>query len=174
MWLDNLKNNPLGLLLEAKNPVLLFFTERDLLDVESEPVQTLWELHEPTRLIAKQQLEGSWRYHGKRPGDELGENYELVETWRQLRILVEKYGFDRRHIVLQKAVEYIFSCQTDEGDIRGILSNQYIPYYMGAIMELLIKAGYENDERILKGFDWLQDMRQDNGGWIIPMTMFKM
>jgi hypothetical protein len=61
-----------------------------------------------------------------------------------------------------------------EGDIRGILSNQYIPYYMGAIFELLIKAGYENDDRILKGMDWLLDMRQNDGGWIIPMSVFKM
>ena len=29
-----------------------------------------------------------------------------------------------------------------EGDIRGILGNQTMPYYHGALLELLIKAGY--------------------------------
>jgi len=45
---------------------------------------------------------------------------------------------------------------------------------MGAMIELLIKIGYENDDRIHKGFKWLLEMRQDDGGWIIPMMMFKM
>ena len=174
MWLDKLKTNPLELMLSTGNPTLLFFIERDLLDKISEPVQTLWEQHEPTRLIAKQGMNGSWRYRGKRPGDQFGQNYELLETWRNLRVLVEMYGFNRHHPDIEKAAEYIFSCQTEEGDIRGILSNQYTPYYMGAIMELLIKIGYEKDNRILKGFDWLLKMRQNEGGWIIPMMMFKM
>lgn len=36
-------------------------------------------------------------------------------------------------------------------------------------MELLIEAGYENDPHILKGFDWLLSIRQDDGGWAIPL-----
>ena len=34
-------------------------------------------------------------------------------------------------------------------------------------MYLLIKAGYEDDPRIEKGFKWLLKMRQDDGGWVI-------
>jgi len=103
----------------------------------------------------------------------LDENYELLETWRNLRILVEMYGMDRTHPNVEKAAEFIFGCQTEEGDIRGILSNQYIPYYMGAIMEILVKAGYQEDERIDRGYKWLRTIRQDDGGWIIPMAMYK-
>jgi hypothetical protein len=44
---------------------------------------------------------------------------------------------------------------------------------MGAIMELLIKVGYGDDERILRGFQWLLDMRQTDGGWIIPLQIYK-
>ena len=36
-------------------------------------------------------------------------------------------------------------------------------------MELLIKAGYENDPRISKGFEWLLSIRQDDGGWALPI-----
>jgi hypothetical protein len=79
------------------------------------------------------------------------------------------YGFTRHHPGLQKAAEYVFGCQTAEGDIRGILGNQYMPYYHGAILELLIKAGYHNDLRVLVGLDWLMAMRQEDGGWIVPI-----
>jgi hypothetical protein len=44
-----------------------------------------------------------------------------------------------------------------------------MPYYHAAIMELLIKAGYEDDARIERGLEWLLSMRQDDGGWIVPM-----
>jgi hypothetical protein len=38
-----------------------------------------------------------------------------------------------------------------------------------AIMELLIKAGYENDPRIEAGFRWLLGLRQGDGGWALPL-----
>lgn len=97
----------------------------------------------------------------------------MLETFRQLRILVDKYAFNRSHPCLQKAVEYIFSCQTVEGDIRGILSNQYMPYYMGAILSLVIKAGYGDEERTIKGLNWLLSMRQLDGAWFIPLQAYK-
>ena len=36
------------------------------------------------------------------------------------------------------------------------------------------EIGFEEDERIHKGINWLLEMRQDDGGWIIPMMMYKM
>ncbi len=42
------------------------------------------------------------------------------------------------------------------------------------IMELLIKAGYAQDERISRGFDWLLSIRQDDGGWVIPFRTHKL
>ena len=43
-----------------------------------------------------------------------------------------------------------------------------MPYYHGAILELLNKAGFVDDPRVIKGMEWLISMRQDDGGWIIP------
>ncbi len=37
------------------------------------------------------------------------------------------------------------------------------------MMELMIKAGYQKDDRIGKGFEWLASMRQDDGGWALPL-----
>jgi len=119
-------------------------------------------------LVRKQLPDGSWKYPGKTVDPRTKEDYFLLETFRNLRVLVEQYGFTRAHPTLQKTTRYMFLRQTAEGDIRGILGNQYMPYYHAAILELLIKAGYAGDRRVKKGLDWLLAMRQDDGGWIIP------
>ncbi len=132
---------------------------------------TLWELPEAKRLVNKQQADGSWRYPGKTDHPAADANYSLLETYRCLRILVEMYGFQHSHASFSRAAEYVFSCQTEEGDIRGILGNQYMPYYHGAILELLIKAGYAQDSRTNKGLEWLLAMCQLDGGWVIPAQL---
>lgn len=162
---------PLPALLAWEDPALHYFVRRDLLEEAVAPVETLWETKAAVRLTQAQQLDGSWRYPGKSYDAQTGTNYNLLETYRTLRILVEMFGFNRAHPTLQKAVEYVFSCQTDEGDIRGIIGNQYMPYYHGAILELFIKAGYDNDPRVEKGLAWLLAMRQDDGGWIVPAQL---
>lgn len=167
-WLHALRLNPLPALIAWDDAALAYFVRRDLLDESVAPVETLWEMGDASRLVARQQADGSWQYPGKPRDLEAGTNYDLLETYRNLRVLVEMYGFRRSHPALQRAAEYVFACQTEEGDIRGILGNQYMPYYHGAILELLIKAGYEDDPRVEKGLGWLLAMRQDDGGWIVP------
>jgi hypothetical protein len=129
----------------------------------------LWDLPEPQRILRKQRDDGAWRYPGGSPETMPGSNYELLETYRNLGILVEMYGFERSHPALAAAAEYVFSCQTAEGDVLGILSNQMMPYYHGAMLELLIKAGYADDARVERGLEWLLAMRQEDGGWIVPV-----
>jgi squalene cyclase len=115
-------------------------------------------------------VDGSWRYPDRSNHPTANANYYLLENYRSLRILVEMYGLHRSHPALAKAAEYIFSCQSNEGDIRGILGNQYMPYYHGAILELLIKSGYEKDSHTINGLEWLLSMRQADGGWASTYT----
>ena len=96
------------------------------------------------------------------------EDYNQIETYRNLGFLVELYGGTHEHAGLVRAAEFLFGCQTSAGDFRGIYGTQYTPNYTAGIMELLIKAGYEKDPRIEKGFQWLLSMRQHDGGWAIP------
>jgi hypothetical protein len=169
VWLDEiLRTNPLPALLAWDDPALPYFVRRDLLDKSVDPVEVLWETPAPTRLVRKQQDDGSWRYRGKSYDPETGTHYDLLETYRNLRVLVEMYNLNRDHPALSRAAAYVLSHQRDEGDIRGIIGNQYMPYYHGAILELLIKAGYADDRRIEKGLGWLLSMRQPDGGWIVP------
>ncbi|MGA9138889.1 MAG: prenyltransferase/squalene oxidase repeat-containing protein [Methanocella sp.] len=164
-WLSLLKYDPVKPLMEADNKAAAYFTCRDLLGEEMLPIEWVWGLPGVRNILRKQQPDGSWKPGKVHEGS--GVQYPLLETWRHLRYLVDQYEMDRRHPAVEKAAEYVFSCQTDEGDIRGILANQYAPYYTGAIMSLLIKAGYADDHRIEKGFQWLLEMRQADGGWVI-------
>jgi hypothetical protein len=167
-WQSGLRTDPIPALRAWPDPALAYFVQRDLLEKPVGPIEGLWELPQARRLVNKQQVNGSWRYPGKPDQPASGTNYHLLETYRSLRLLVEMYGFQREHPALARAAEYIFSCQMKEGDIRGILGNQYMPYYHGAMLELLIKAGYAGDGRTEKALQWLLSMRQADGGWIIP------
>ena len=167
-WIELLNYNPLTALLEWEDSALTNFVKRDLMDWDVAPLESLWGLQEAEKIISKQLENGAWKYPGKGIDPENGTNYFLLETYKKLRILVNFYGFHRKHPAIEKAAEYLFSCQTDEGDIRGIISNQYMPYYFGVIFENLILAGYADDKRTTTGLEWLISMRQADGGWVVP------
>jgi hypothetical protein len=169
-WRKELRVDPIPSLISAKNKAIEYFTRRDILDEKVEPIETLWELPEIKKMFNRQQEDGSWKYPGG--GKEhlrSQEDYNQIETYRNLGILIEKYGLENRHPAIERAAEFLFSKQTPKGEFRGIYGNQYSPNYSAAIMELLIKAGYDGDPRIEKGFQWLLSMRQNDGGWAIPL-----
>lgn len=169
-WLQKLNQYPLTPFTATKNHAIHYFVSRDLLDENVESVKCLWQLPQATSLVRRQQPDGSWKYPGGgKPHLRSSEDYNQLETYRNLGELVEKFGFNKQHPTIQKAASFLFSHQTDEGDFRGIYGTQYSPNYSAAIMELLIKAGYGADARIARGFHWLLSMRQEDGGWAIPL-----
>jgi hypothetical protein len=161
--------DPISALAASSNTAIAFFARRDLLGERPGPASDLWGLREPLRIVRRQTANGAWSYPGGNRSLRSAENYDQIETFRQLGILVEKYGFTREHPAIARAVEFLLSFQAADGDIRGIYGNQYATTYVGAITELLIKAGYANDPRIAKVFSWLLAIRQSDGGWAIPM-----
>ena len=171
-WQNCLKFDPLSPLLSSGNQAISYFARRDLLDEDPGPVSRLWQLPAAKKILKKQQPDGSWPRPGAHPHDAI--NYGLIETWRQFRFLVQEYGFTAADPSAGRAAEFLFSCQTEAGDIRGFLANQYATYYTGAILSLLIQAGYEDDPRVEKGLQWLLSMRQDDMGWSVPMITYKL
>jgi hypothetical protein len=164
-----LRVDPTPLLASSRNTAIAFFASWDLLGSNIEPVGVLWDLPEPRRVVARQSQNGSWCYARGKRSIRSQANYDQLETFRQLGILVEKFGFTRQLPSIERAAAYLLSFQTDEGDLRGIYGNQYAPTYVGAILDLLIKAGYVEDPRIVKALAWLLAMRQSDGGWAIPV-----
>ena len=166
-WLNVLKYNPIPSLLGSNNTAILLHAQRDLLE-KNVLIEDLWHLPEPQKILRGQKPNGSWLYPGGKENIRTRENYNQLETYRNLGILVEEFGFNRKHPAIQRTAEYLFTFQTEEGDFRGIYGNQYSPNYSAGIIELLIKAGYENDSRVEKVFTWLLSIRQKDGGWAIP------
>lgn len=168
-WQRELKVDPVHTLLSLENKAINYFTKHDLLDERVKSIEILWKSQDAEKILRKQQSDGSWEYPRGKEHIRSRKNYNQIETYRNLRYLVEKYGFTKKHEAIEKAAEFLFKFQTEEGDFRGIYGTQYATTYTPAIMELLIKAGYENDPHILKGFEWLLFIRQDDGGWAIPL-----
>lgn len=171
-WLTQLKYDPIPVLLSSQNEALRFFVRCDLLDEQNGAIRPLWHLPQAQKILKKQLPDGSWSRAGEVKHPAI--NFNLIETWRNFRFLVEQYGITRENPQGAGAAEYLFSCQSDEGDFRGILANQYATYYTGAIMALLIQAGYGEDARIEKAFQWLLAMRQDDLCWSIPLITHKL
>lgn len=157
------------ILASSDNAAIVYFARRELLGWPSEDASRLWDLPQARRIVARQRENGAWRYPGGSRRLRSQDDYDQIETFRQLAILVEKYAFSREHPSIDKGARFLFSCQTDEGDFRGIYGNQYATTYVGAIIEILVKAGYGRDPRIARGFRWLLSMRQRDGGWAIPL-----
>jgi hypothetical protein len=169
VWISKLTVNPLPNLLNSNNQLIIYFAERDLLEKAVKPIETIWNLPEAQKILKKQQPDGSWpdktaKKHIGSPTD-----YKLVETYRNLRILIEMYGFNKDHPSIRQAAEFIFTRQTDEGDIRGIYGFQYCPNYFAGLLELLVKAGYTEDPRIDKAFQWFIKNVQTDGGWVLQV-----
>jgi hypothetical protein len=160
-----LRHDPVFWLLSSGDTAICTLVKRDILGEDLDAC-VLWDLPEARRLLDRQQANGSWRYSATRPPPL---NYDLYQTLTTLGELVAKYGFDARHPSIERAAAYVFACQTEEGDYRGIYGTQPSHTYTPALMELLIEAGLGDHPSVERAFSWLLATRQDDGGWAIPV-----
>ena len=167
-WKEKLRNS-ITALLATKNEAVVYFIRRDILGEEVSPIHVIWELKEPQKIIQKQSPDGSWPGFAQKVPVYPENHPQLVATFKAFRTLVERYQFTRNSVPVERAVEYLFTFQTQDGDIRGFIGNQYATYYTGYILALLIQAAYVDDPRVEKGMQWLLKIRQDDGGWTIPI-----
>ncbi|UYP47161.1 hypothetical protein NEF87_003446 [Candidatus Lokiarchaeum ossiferum] len=170
-WSSYFEYNPIDPLLSSNDEILKHFVKQDLLNRREKDLFFLENAPVVQKIIKKQQPNGSWKSVSKNQLRYPAINYSLIETWRNFRILVEKYRLTKENPAVRKASEYIFSCQTDFGDFRGILANQFAMYYTGALASLLNQAGYEKDPRLNNAMEWLLSTRQDDGGWLATYLM---
>jgi hypothetical protein len=156
-------------LLATENEAVIYFTRRDLLEEVTSPVRAVWEITEPQKVLRKQLPDGSWVSPERKTAVYPENHPRLVATFKAFRTLIERYQFTREFPAVEKAAEYLFTFQTPEGDIRGFIGNQYATYYTGYVLALLVLSGYVTDSRVEKGMKWLLQMRQDDGGWTVPI-----
>jgi len=168
-WIKSLQYDPFQILLNSGDFAVKHFTHNDLLDENLDTPGILWVLPEVEKIITKQESSGCWVYPRRGKSAHPNENYHILQTYRTMGILIEIYGMDKSHPAIARGAEYLLHHQTGEGDIRGIFGSQYAPHYTAGILELLIKAGFGQDSRINKCFDWYKNTRQDDGGWAWPL-----
>jgi hypothetical protein len=169
VWHNVLKRDPLPQFEGIDDIALQYQVSRDLRGEDPGPVTLLWDIQPVVKILRRQQEDGSWKYPKKKTDPIEISGYKQLETFRQLGILVEQYLLNRAHPSVQRAADFLFSCQTEEGDFRGIYRHQYSPNYTAAYLEILIKAGFIHDEPIERGLRWLLSIRQDDGGWTVPL-----
>jgi hypothetical protein len=100
-WIGNFNFDPRPALLNADNPAIRYFSQRDLIGEEVGPVEMLWELPNVRKILRKQKQNGAWFYPNRQTNLRASEDYNQIETYRSLGLLVEKYGLDRRHKAIQ-------------------------------------------------------------------------
>ena len=113
------------------------------------------ELHGARRVIAREQPGGRWRYPGGNPQIHSRAAYDQLQTYRQVAVLVCKYGLDRQHPAFPAAAVFLASFWTEAGDYRGIYGRQCTPNYSVAITELLLRAGYVGSAQVENTMRWL-------------------
>ncbi len=138
-------------MLSSEIEALVWFVKRDLLDEGAVAMEGLRPLPEVEAILKKQRDDGSWKYPGRRSHGFEGENYDLLQTWRMLGILVEQYALRKPHPSILAAAEYLFSHQTEEGDIRGVFGRQYATHYAAGMMEWLLL--HYDDSWVISGFE---------------------
>ena len=121
-WFAQLKFDPIPVLLSSDDKAIEYFTKRDLLDETVESITCIWQLPEVQKILRKQQPDGSWKHTGKETVTYPKYHYALAETWKSFRVLVEQYQVTKEHDGARTAAEFMFSCQTSQGDIRGMPS----------------------------------------------------
>ncbi|MEO0759641.1 MAG: prenyltransferase/squalene oxidase repeat-containing protein [Cyanobacteria bacterium J06648_16] len=166
-WKNRLKYDPTTPLAESDDIALSYAFQKDILGKTTIALADVWQSNTAQSILTKQRSDGSWRYTAKRAWPKL--DYDQYETVKQLAALIEKHGFRNTHDSIYVIAEYYFGYQSSAGDIRGIYGNQYSPNYTAMILELLMKAGYASDERILRSLDWLLNSRQEDGGWALAL-----
>ena len=112
--MKRLRRDPVGLLVAADDAALRSMAPRELLG-ETTPGISVEELPGVRRAAARQQPDGRWRYPGGNPDIRSRPAYDQLETYRQLGMLVCKFGLDHRHPVVAAAAEFLLTARESDG-----------------------------------------------------------
>lgn len=146
---------------------ILFWLKKDILEVPFDrEAKNLRKLAARVRILETQQPDGSW--WEKRSDTPLHWERTLyrMDTLRNLFRLYD-YGCTLKDEGIQKAVDFLFSLQSKEGDFRGTVLNEYTPTFHALVLEILCRYGLDDDRRVQKGFRWALSNRQRDGGWAL-------
>ncbi|MFW9970517.1 MAG: hypothetical protein ACFFDF_09975 [Candidatus Odinarchaeota archaeon] len=169
------------LLLTDPSPCLRYLVLTELLHFSEgeKEVQELLEMRETDSLVEDlirlQKPNGAWDSFGM---NRLTYNDNLQITSMALQRL-GYFGFNSSHPVVQKAAEFIFSKQRNDGSwpmpgkserVDEEIGYQMMPVQTAIPLLGLVMCGYSTDDRAEKAFEWLMKQRLEDGAWPVGLS----
>lgn len=161
-------NKAIEFLLARGNLPILYWLKKDILEVPVErEYKNLQKFAARIRILKAQRPGGGWSRRKYESHPHWEKSYYIVETLRNAFKLYN-YGCIFKEEGIQRAVKFLYSTQSKEGDFRGAYLNEYAPTYHALTLEILCLYGLDKDKRTQKAFRWVIKNRQEDGGWVIP------
>lgn len=161
-------NKAIEFLLARGNLPILYWLKKDILEVPIDrEFKNLQKFASRIRILKNQKPNGGWckrKYEGHPRWEK---SYYIVDTLKNM-FKLHNFGCTLKDEGIKKAIKFVFSTQSKAGDFRGAYLNEYAPTYHALSLEILCLLGHDKDEKIQKGFRWISNNRQDDGGWVIP------
>src|SRR5262245_35060903 len=172
-WRARLGRDPVPILLREGSPALAARVRRDLIDDDEAPRESeVVTYPEVKAFLRKQEANGS--FPAKPPEKGLGSQkfVRAVATIRALERLAD-YGIGRGHASVEKAAELLLGSQASDGGLADLAlgetpesrTKSVALHFHGWALAALCRTGHDDDERVAKGFRFLQAHRQADGGW---------
>jgi hypothetical protein len=195
-WSRILNGSPIDWLLEKSNPSIRYFTMRDILDKPEDNADVLEakkaipQSSVVQKILRKQNPGGFWE-------DPYSPYLPKYKSSYWTVMLLALVGMNRTNQELNKACEFLFTYQHDEGgfstetsataskefdylrrkgkelpskkefESSHIYENQ-LSCLTGNMAVALLRIGYEDDTRLRKAIKWLVGIQNSDGGWLCP------
>jgi Squalene-hopene cyclase C-terminal domain len=172
-WRARLARDPVPILLREGSPALSARVRRDLIDDDEAPAaDEIATYPEVKAFLRKQEANGS--FPAKPPEKTLGSQKfaRAVATIRALERLAD-FGFSKAHPAIAKAASALLASQSSDGGLADLAlgdtpesrTKSVALHFHGWALAALCRTGYDEDDRVTKGFRFLQASRQADGGW---------
>lgn len=105
-------------------------------------------------------------YWSRTDGDiHVPSGYSTIDT---LFVLGELGLSEKDNSLIRKAVDFIFTYQSQEGCFKYSLKSSKLPCITARVIAALGRLGVQRDQGMEKGFTWLIDKQWEDGGWRCP------
>jgi hypothetical protein len=161
------------ILLREGSPALAARVRRDLIDDEEAPGAAEVVTYPEVKAFLRKQ-EASGAFPGKPPEKGMGSPKfgRAVATIRALERLAD-FGLRHDHPAVAKAADVLLASQAKDGGIVDLAlgdtpearTKAVALHFHGWALAALCRTGYDADERVARGFRFLQASRQADGGW---------
>ncbi|HXI58955.1 MAG TPA: prenyltransferase/squalene oxidase repeat-containing protein [Polyangia bacterium] len=172
-WRARLARDPIPILLREGSPALVARVRRDLIaDDEAPGPDEVAGYPEVKAFLRKQEKGGS--FPAKTPEKALGSAKfaACLATLRALDRLTE-IGLALPNAGVEAAAEFLLSSQAKDGGIADLTlaetregrGKMVALHFHGWALGVLCRAGLDTDDRVTRGFRFLLESRQADGGW---------